>query len=286
VERRPNRGGATAGTALYLLDPWNGALLDTRSVGSDGLGEDEEGCPAGGCGVMKNALAADAVALRSGDEGSAAVYLGDLDGKLWKTRVRDDPGGPRFDGQPRLLFQGPASAPLFSAVGIVAPGLGLTYVFFGTGSSLLRSDGSSPGLFSLLEGPSGVGQAVPLNLERGPGPGEVLSGAPAVAGEVVFFATTLLARNGCEPPEGRLYALTLSGGTAYDVNRDGRRDADDKVRIRLPARSRLTAPTVADRHLFVAAPDKAEVFGDPQRFNAGPGFSGVRVISWREVGGH
>ena len=286
VERQPNRGGVAAGSSLYLLDAGTGALLDAGRVASDGLGEDPESCAAAGCAGLKNALAADpAVLIGAGSMPPAQVYLGDLDGRLWRADVGQEASGPRFAGPLRLVYQGLAGEPVFSAAGLARPGHDRTFIFLGTGSDLAPSTRASPAgrLLVLEETAAGTAVRGQVPLSTSGDVEERVSSLPAVAGETVFFSTTFLGGTACEPGVGRLYALTFGFGVAYDWNGDGRRDAGDLVRLGGPGAGRVTPPVVADRHLFVAAGDQLQVFGDPRGYNQGPGFSGVRVLFWREV---
>jgi hypothetical protein len=173
-------------------------------------------------------------------------------------------------------------------VGTIRAGTGATYIFLGTGGDqlLMAADRPPSRILTLLESPFGATRVAELSLES-PGLGgldERLSGLPAIGGEAAFFSATAAASTGCLPAEARLYALSTSGGTAFDTTGDGRRDARDSPRVASIAAGRATPPAVADRHVFVTAADRLQIFGDPAGFNAGPGFVGIRVLSWREVG--
>ena len=286
LQRAGNRGGTVAGTRLYLLDAGSGAILDSRDVGSDGEGEDQDSCPASGCRRFKNAVAADAVVVQAVGHDPQA-YVGDLDGRLWGVRVGREDGRPRFSGV-RLVFAAGPEHPLFTAVAAIPAGAGATYVFLGTGGDqlLLAADRPPARIVTLLDAPAGVSKVAELALGSlaGEGVDERLSALPAAGGDVVFFAATAVVAGGCRPAESRLYAVTISGGAAYDTTGDGRRDARDSARVATLPGGRATSPVVADRHLYLTAGDQVEVFGDPVRFNTGPGFVGVRVLSWRDVG--
>jgi len=286
VQRGSNRGGTVAGTRVYLLDARSGAVLESRDVGSDGEGEEQDGCPASGCTRFKNAVAADPVVVPGAGHPTRA-YVGDLDGRLWRFELAEGGEAPQLS-VPRLVFSAGAWHPVLSPVGTVRAGTGGTYVFLGTGGDQLAMSGERPAsrILTLFDSPSGVMRVAELSLESRAGGGrdERLSALPAAGGEVIFFSATAAPANGCEPAESHVYALTISGGSAFDTTGDDRRDAEDAPRVASLATGRATAPTVADRHLFVATGDHLQVFGDPSGFNAGPGFVGVRVLSWREVG--
>jgi len=286
VERRTNRGGLPAGTSLYLLDAETGALLDSSRVATDGVGEDCEACEAAGCAGLKNALASDpAVLLGSGTQ-PARVFLGDLDGRLWRADISQEESGPRFAGPLRLLYEGAAGEPIFASAAVARPGFDRTFVFVGTGSDLAPSTRASPPgrLLAFEETPSGLARRGEIPLSGGGGEVEErVSSMPALAGDTVFFSTTWVGGTACDSGVGRLYALTFGFGVAYDWSGDGRRDTRDTVSVGSAGAGRVTAPVAADRHLLVAAGGELRVFGDPRGYNQGPGFSGVRILSWREV---
>ncbi len=285
AERQSNRAGVAAGTSLYLLDAGSGALLDASRVDSDGVAEDEEACAATGCAGMKNALAADPAVLLADGGRSARVYLGDLDGRVWRSEVRPQASGARFAGPARLVYEGRASEPVFSAAGLARPGLDRTFVFVGTGSDLAPWARTSPPgrLLVLEETPTGAAVRGEVQLANAAGAEEKVSSMPALAGETVFFTTTFVGGSPCDPGLGRLYGLTFGFETAYDWNGDGKRDGADVLRLGGAGAGRVSPPVAADRHLFVAAGDRLQLFGDPRGYNQGPGFAGVRILWWREV---
>jgi hypothetical protein len=284
VERQASRAGVPAGTSLYLIEAASGALLDSGRVASDGVGDDQESCAAAGCPGLKNALAADPSVLLGTGSLPARVYLGDLDGRLWRGDVRMGDTGIRFAGPLRLLYEGHAGEPIFSAAGLLRPGLDRTFVFVGTGSDLAPSTRASPPgrLLALEDTPAGARVRGEVALSSAGGGEERVSSLPAMAGDAVFFTTTFLGGTACDPGIGRLYSLTLGFGVACDWNRDGRRDAGDLVRLGVAGAGRASPPTVADGHVLVAAGGELRVFGDPGRYNQGQGFGGVRVLWWRE----
>ncbi len=93
------RTGATrAGTTFYVLDVATGNVLATRDVGADASAETVDDCRAANdCRNMKNALQMDPVASGVGDQRFVTkVYVGDLDGNLWKFALsRAGAGGCR-----------------------------------------------------------------------------------------------------------------------------------------------------------------------------------------------
>ncbi len=286
VERQTNRGGVPAGTSLYLLDAETGALLDSSRVASDGVGEDHEACEAAGCAGLKNALASDPAVLLDAGTRPASVFLGDLDGRLWRADVGRDDSGPRFAGPLRLLYGGRAGEPIFGSAAVVRSGLDRTFVFVATSSDLAPTTRASPPgrLLAFEETPSGVAMRGEIPLSGGGGGVEErASSMPALAGDMVFFSTTSVGGTACDNGVGRLYALTFGFGVAYDWSGDGRRDTRDTASVGSAGAGRVTPPVAADRHVLVAAGGELRVFGDPRGYNQGPGFSGVRVVSWREV---
>jgi outer membrane protein assembly factor BamB len=286
-EAAPNRGGARAGTRVYVLDMGSGVLLDARDVGSDGIAEEQDGCPAEGCSRLKNAIQADPIADQDDQGAIHSVYAGDLDGRLWRFALSSG-ASPGFAGGPVLLFSASADQPIFGSVARLAGSAGQSYLFFGTGSELLPRGAVAPPqrVVGLSESPNQSTTRFELLLRSAAADGAVegMAGAPVVAGSVVFFATTSRGESGgCAPAESSLYALNVAGGVAYDANGDRRRDsADVPVVSRLRA-GRSSTPAVADRHLFVATGDRMQVFGDPDGFALGLGARGLRILSWREV---
>ena len=148
TQQLANRGGTVAGTTLYLLNPETGAVLDSAAVGSDGLGETVDSCAAANdCSKIKNALQADPVATGPPDSRFITkIYLGDLDGRVWRFDVGMDANTslPYIKQKPPLkLFDATASHPVFSSMATVNVGATQQYIFFGTGSDLLPSNGVS-----------------------------------------------------------------------------------------------------------------------------------------------
>lgn len=286
AEEQPQRGGTRGGTRLYMLDAATGSLLDSRDVGSDGVAEDQDECPPAGCARLKNALQADPLGTGPPDTGAIdRVYQGDLDGRLWRFDLAAGPGPPGFAGPPRLLLDSGSDQPIFGSVAVVAGSAGQAYVFLATGSDLVPGAGGGRRLIGLMDGSGGASRQFERRLRSAATDGvdEGAAGAPTVAGGVVFFTTSSgRPGSGCESPETRLYALTVSGGVAYDANGDGRRDDREDVIVASVRAGRATGPVVADRHVFVATGDRLQVFGDPEGYDAGPGFLGLRIVSWRE----
>jgi Tfp pilus tip-associated adhesin PilY1 len=105
------------------------------------------------CQVMKNALHADPVATGPPDSRFITkVYIGDLDGRVWRFNIAMTDGSPVFSSYVNLfnasLVNGHgnskkagATQPLFSSMATVTVGVTRQYLFFGTGSDLLPSNG-------------------------------------------------------------------------------------------------------------------------------------------------
>jgi hypothetical protein len=107
---------------------------------------------------------------------------------------------------------------------------------------------------------------------------------PAVAGDIVFFTTTTYKTSSlCSAPDAKLYAVTFTGGAAYDTNNDGTLTSTDTKAVKTIAGQRATAPFIVDQHLVFGTQGNISVFGDPEDFNNGVGQAGVRILSWREV---
>ena len=134
-------------------------------------------------------------------------------------------GVPAVTAKTKLHTAG-AAHPLFASMATVHIGATQSYVFFGTGSDLLPSTGLPTThrykLISLLDqGTSGSVKFTEL-LQKidGSGNDEKVTGFPAVAGDIVFFVTTVTKpANACTLPDGALFAMTFTGGKGYLADR-------------------------------------------------------------------
>jgi hypothetical protein len=184
------------------------------------------------------------------------------------------------------------------------------YIFFMTGSDLLPTSPSSAGgigtfqLFGIRDSSSVFEDSfdpidmAPVTNSNGLPIGERPSTSPAVAGEIVFFTTTLDSAPACgDTPAGsqadtlhNLYALTFQGGGAYlgtGVS-DGKHGGGGTTSALFETGAgRATAPFIVDQHLYYATSGatgpRVEAYGDPNDFNNGVGQVGVRILSWREI---
>jgi hypothetical protein len=297
----PNRGAAAprAGNAMYLLDVDSGLLLGdelgttcpTISSGSgSGSGCVSIGDVAGN--GRKNALQADPTA--AGASGAVAVskaYLGDIDGKYW-----------RFDFSPvgvitvnQMVDTG---QPIYASSALLFVGAAEVDMFFATGSDLLAS--SAPGgtgtfkLYGLKDNSPAAGATTKFAIDlatvtnsSGLATGERASTSPSVAGDIVFYTTTVeAAATPCADFSANLYAFTLVGTAAYDTNNNGKMDNNESSIVKTLA-GRATAPFIVDQHLYTGTTGangaRVEAFGDPEDFNNGIGQVGVRILSWREI---
>ncbi len=297
----PNRGAAApkAGRAMYLIDANTGLLLGNSSGGScptiaSGSGSGT-GCvivPELAANNRKNALQADPTA--AGESGSVAVskaYVGDLDGKYW--RFTFTPTGTITANE--MVDTG---QPIYASSALLFVGTTDVYMFFATGSDLLPV--SAPGgadtfrLYGLKDNSPGAGATTKFAVDLakvtnsgGLATGERPSTSPSVAGDIVFYTTTVeSAATPCADFSANLYALTYAGGAAYDTNNNGKLDNNESVIAKTVA-GRATAPFIVDQHLYIgtsgANGSRVEAFGDPEDFNNGIGQVGVRILSWREI---
>ncbi|MFL6280507.1 MAG: hypothetical protein ACJ731_10380 [Vicinamibacterales bacterium] len=297
----PNRGVSApkAGNAMYLLDVDTGLLLGNEAGSS--CTQISSGSGSGvGCVIIgdvaangrKNALQADPTA--AGESGSVAVskaYLGDIDGKYW--RFSFTPDGTISANQ--MVDTG---QPIYASSALLFVGTTDVYMFFATGSDLLAS--STPGgtgtfkLYGLKDNRPAAGATTKfaINLatvtnSSGLATGERPSTSPSVAGDIVFYTTTTeSAGTPCADFTSSLYAMTFSGGAAYDTNNNGKIENNESTIARTMA-GRATAPFIVDQHLYTgttgANGSRVEAFGDPEDFNNGIGQVGVRILSWREI---
>jgi len=294
----PSRaGGPKAGNALYLLDADTGLLLGNSSGNScpsisSGSGSGT-GCVSIGDAAndRKNALQADPTA--AGIVASHTVtkaYLGDIDGRYWRFDFTDS-------GTISVVRMVDTAQPIYASSALLFIGSAEIYMFFATGSDLLPS--SAPGgvgtfkLWGLRDNGSSAATVFSRNLaavtnSTGLATGERASVAPSVAGDIVFYTTTIeTATSPCADFTSKLYAVTYTGNAAYDSNNTGKLESNEDPVVRTMA-GRATAPFIVDQHLYVATAGNGggaaiEAFGDPEDFNNGIGQVGVRILSWREI---
>ncbi len=294
VQQQANRGGTVAGTTFYIVDAKTGVVHASKDVGSDGVNETNNNCAtdngAAGCLRSKNALQTDPVATGPSDSRFVTkIYVGDLDGNLWRFDVGLSGTTPTINTTTRLYSAG-SDQPIYNSMATVTVSTN-QYVFFGTGSDLLPQtdkntfyrllgilDGGASGskTFEKLLAKTSAGTTITSD--------ERVTAFPAVAGDIVFFTTTLLNQL-CSAPDARLYAFTFIGGPAYDNTGDNVVNSkQDTPLVKTIAGQRATAPFIVDQHLvFGAGGSKVQMFGDSTDYNNGIGQAGVRILSWREV---
>ena len=289
TQANTNRGNVAAGTTFYLINIDDGLLFDSRDVGNDSQGETVDNCATAAtpdCTKIKNAIQADVVATGPADSRFISkAYVGDLDGNVWRFDFAMVSGVPRITASTNLYAAGRAH-PLFASMATVNVGSTQQYIFFGTGSDLLPSAGlpssHSYKLMSVLDsGSSGsvkyTNTLQSINLVA---PDEKITGFPAVAGDIVFFVTTLTKPNlPCSLPDATLYATTFTGGLGYTAQSG----AQGTGAIMTVTGARATAPFIVDQHVAFGFGSKVEMLGDQQDYNNGVGQVGVRILSWRDV---
>jgi hypothetical protein len=292
-----NRGGAVAGTTFYVLNARDGTVLATEDVGSDNLNETVDDCRTAvtGCKQLKNALQSGPVASGAADSRFVTkVYIGDLDGNVWRFNLTLDAGLKPAITTTTKLYSAGADQPIVNSMATVNVGGTNQYLFFGTGGDLLP--GTDKDTVNHLLGILDNGVAVPgakaldqaLTKTAGSGTDinvdEKVTSFPAVAGDIVFFTTTTFKPAlPCSLPDAKLYAFTFIGGAAYDSTGDNKITVADKPLVKTIAGERATAPSVVDRHLVFGAGGQISVFGESEDYNNGVGQAGVRILSWREV---
>jgi hypothetical protein len=284
-----NRGNVTAGTTFYLINIDDGTVFDSEDVGHDSVGEDIDNCATAStpdCTKIKNAIQADVVATGPPDSRFITkAYVGDLDGNVWRFDFAMVSGVPGITEKTNLYAAG-REHPLFASMATVNVGATQQYIFFGTGSDLLPSAGipstHSYKLLSVLDsGSTGTVkynntlQSIDLTA-----PDEKVTGFPAVAGDIVFFVTTLTKPNlPCSLPDATLYATTFTGGLGYTPQSG----AQGTGAILTVTGGRATAPFIVDQHVAFGFGSKVEMLGDQNDYNNGVGQVGVRILSWRDV---
>ena len=284
-----NRGNVNAGTTFYLINVDDGTVFDSEDVGADSHGENTDNCwtdSSPDCTRIKNAIQADVVATGPPDSRYITkAYVGDLDGNVWRFDFGMVSGLPTITAKTNLYAAGRAH-PLFASMATVNVGATQQYIFFGTGSDLLPSAGIPSNhnykLMSVLDtGSSGTvkytNNLASINLTA---PDEKVTGFPAVAGDIVFFVTTLTKPNlPCNLPDATLYATTFTGGLGYTPQSG----AQGSGAILTVTGARATAPFIVDQHVAFGFGSKVEMLGDQDDYNNGVGQVGVRILSWRDV---
>jgi len=244
----------------------------------------------------KNAIQADVTA--AGDLGGNVVtraYVGDIDGRYWRFSLTSA-------GAITALQLVDTAQPIYSSSALLQIGTTDRYLFFGTGSDLLSA--STPGGGSTGAGTAFKFYSVKDNASSGSvsftrdlSPkvistalltnGERPTSSPTVAGDIVFFTTTVDGTTeSCTDASTRLYAFTYLGTAAYDTSGNGHIDTGESPIVATTA-GRGSAPFIVDQHLFMGTTSATgagvTVFGDSEDFNNGVGQVGVRILSWREI---
>lgn len=139
VQAAYRTGISRAGTTFYVFNVANGEVLASRDIGADAHAETVDDCRAANdCRRIKNALQMDPVATGPQDQRFInRVYIGDLDGKVWKFSLASS-GAAVSLSAPTQLYDAGADYPLFSSMAAVTVGSS-QYLFVGSGSDLLPS---------------------------------------------------------------------------------------------------------------------------------------------------
>lgn len=293
AQQQSNRGSVIAGTTFYVLNVKDGTVYDSKDVTTDGVNETNSDCRVdngtAGCQKMKNALQTDPVATGPADSRFVTKsYIGDLDGNIWRFDIGlDGSNKPIINSRVKLYASG-ADQPIFNSMATVNIVGMQPYIFFGTGSDLLPQTDKNT-VYRLLgvidNGATGSKTMERLLTKTGTSSvtsDERVTAFPAVAGQIVFFTTTLL-KTLCVAPDANLYAFTFIGGPAYDNTGDNTIGKTDTPLVKTIAGQRATAPYIVDQHLVFGAGGNVSVFGDSADYNNGVGQAGVRILSWREV---
>jgi Tfp pilus tip-associated adhesin PilY1 len=300
IQQQANRGGTVAGTTFYMFNAETGVVLDSKSVGSNGLYETQDNCagvniggtPSNDCTQFKNALHSDPVATGPSDSRFITKsYIGDLDGRLWRFDIQlDATNKPVFvagASNPTKLYDDALKQPIFASMATINVS-GAQYVFTGTGADLLPASNVSQQyrLLGILDNGATGTKTFEYDLVKvdNTAGDEKVTTFPAVAGDIVFFTTTTFnPATPCTLPTASLYALRFDGGPAYDTNNDGKFNGSDSVLVKSIAGTRGTAPFIVDQHLVFGTGGQVQMFGDSADYNNGIGQAGIRILSWREV---
>jgi outer membrane protein assembly factor BamB len=265
VQASANRAGTTAGSTLYVLDAVDGTVVASSDVGG-------------------TVVAGPVGAGSPGSRTASRLYVGDARGRVWRFDLGVDPRGRPELTRRAQLWNGAADQPILTAIAAQEVG-GREYLFFGTGGDAVAAGDEAPEhhLMGLIDDVDGGRVVFARPLARGSGGSERVSASPAVAGDVVFFSTTVVEEDGsCVSRTANLYAFTYAGGAAYDSNGDGRADARESPLVSSVRGAAATAPVAVDRHLVVGFGDSIAIAGDPRDYNGALAHTGVRVLSWRQ----
>ena len=251
-----------AGNALYLLDVDTGQL-----IGNAAGRRVRRSRAASGSGIrLRRRSATSATAGRTrcrrtrrrpataAASSSTKAYLGDIDGKYW--RFNFTPAGA-ITREPMV----DTAQPIYASSALLFVGSADVYMFFATGSDLLPATApGGTGTFKLY----GLKDNYPVRrddevharpVDRSTNSGGLANGerpstAPSVAGDIVFYTTTTEnATTPCADFSAKLYALTYTGGAAYDSNGNGKIDNNESP-IAATMAGRATAPFIVDQHLY------------------------------------
>jgi hypothetical protein len=323
----PARSNAGVGRTLYLINLATGKLVGNVSgTGCTGTGCLDVGD--GGGNLPKNALQADpTVTSDYGSYIAKKAYMGDLQGNYY----RFDFTSSGLITKNTIKVTSPRQ-PVYASSALMWVGSTQQYIFFSTGSDMLPTSPTSTygtGTFKLygLRDSAGaitdaftpidlgdVSNVAPENPDIndnfnrvvGIPAGERPSTSPSVAGEIVFFTTSVEGGSptaATEPgmasaePIFNFYAVTYSGsngypaaGTTGGTSGKGKGKGGGGGTAIAPVKTgfgRATAPFVVDQHLYFATSTgsgaNVEAFGDPNDYNNGVGQVGVRILSWREI---
>jgi hypothetical protein len=164
------------------------------------------------------------------------------------------------------------------------------FVFFGTGGDLLpgTDKATTYHLLGVQDNGASGSKTFDRVLQKSNSASvtvdEKVTAFPAVAGDIVFFTTTVFNPAApCTAPTANLYAFTYVGGAAYDNTGDNAVTNQDTPLVKSIAGQRATAPFIVDQHLAFSVGGKVEMFGDGSAYNNGIGQAGVRILSWREI---
>lgn len=278
VQSQANRGNVRAGTTFYVLDAATGRLLASHDVGDDSSRES-----------LKNALVADpSTASGTGSRFIDTVYLGDLEGGLWRYRLSNSSGTIRITST-REIYDAYEWNPFYQSAAVMPDGAGGHYVFTATGSDVLPwTLNGKVDHFSILGVQDTGGLSAVRKFEYkldkvdSAGADERPTDNPSIAGGVVFFTTTTeYPDTPCQMCETSLWALGPSGNAAYDLNGDGRiSNPDQELKQTL---GRATSVYVADKHLYFGTDQGLSIFGDPEGFNNSIVRNMFRTLAWRDV---
>ena len=238
------------------------------------------------------------------------VYVGDLDGRLWKVNVSNpfstiEPTKTTWDGEVKVIYQDSNNYPILCKPACwfnPVSGTTIPRIYFGTGGDDRAPAAATYSFVGLLDSSTPevewyMGNSALLNLplEKKKGelsPGEKVWASPVIGDYVVYFSTLTGSIESVDPclnlaGIGKLYARFVEATANYSIGASALTQISSPLEsLDLVSKSR-SAVTLGERQTGGAGIRKREVY--IQEYNSAiqkleqPIASLLKVKSWREV---